>query len=347
MHKNINNIIVGISIGDINGIGAEVVLKTLEDTRILEFCTPVIFGNVKLISFIKKTFNLQAPIVGIDHINQAVQNKINVLNIWKEPIVINFGVLEKEKGTFAVESFKYAVNHLKNNSIDVLITAPINKENIQNESFKFPGHTDFLAQELEGDAMMLMVSEHLKIGLLTDHIPLEHVAKTITEKLIRNKVFTLINTLKQDFLINKPKIAILGINPHCGDNGVIGNHDNEIIKPAIAKLFNEGNYVFGPYASDSFFGSNAYQNFDAVLACYHDQGLIPFKTLAYGTGINYSAGLSKIRTSPDHGTAFEIAGKNKANHQSFTNALYLAIDVFKNRIEYENTTQSVMKVSNK
>jgi 4-hydroxythreonine-4-phosphate dehydrogenase len=347
MHKNINNIKVGISIGDLNGIGAEVVLKTLEDTRILEFCTPIIFGNVKLISFIKKTFNLQAPIVGIDHINQVVQNKINVLNIWKEPIIINFGVLEKDKGNFAIESFKSGVHHLKNNNIDVLITAPINKENIQNESFNFPGHTDFLAQELDGDAMMLMVSEHLKIGLLTDHIPLENVAKTITENLIRNKVFTLIKTLKQDFLINKPKIAILGINPHCGDNGVIGNHDNETIKPAIAKLFNEGNYVFGPYASDSFFGSNAYQNFDAVLACYHDQGLIPFKTLAYGTGINYTAGLSKIRTSPDHGTAFEIAGKNKANHQSFTNALYLALDVFKNRIEYENTTQNVMKVSNK
>jgi 4-hydroxythreonine-4-phosphate dehydrogenase len=347
MHKNINNIIVGISIGDLNGIGAEVVLKTLEDTRILEFCTPIIFANVKVMSFLKKTFNLQAPIVGIDHIDQAVQSKINVLNIWKEPVILNFGTLEEDKGKYAIQSFTKAVEQLKNNTLDVLITAPINKENIQTDNFKFPGHTDFLEQELEGDAMMLMVSDELKIGLLTDHIPLEDVAKTIDETLIRKKALTLINTLKRDFFITKPKIAILGLNPHCGDNGVIGNHDNITLKPAIENLFNEGNYVFGPYASDSFFGSNAHQKFDAVLACYHDQGLIPFKTIAYGTGINYTAGLSKIRTSPDHGTGFDIAGKNIANHQSFTNALYLALDIFKNRLKYQEITENVLKVSKK
>lgn len=347
MHKNINNIVVGISIGDLNGIGAEVVLKTLEDTRILEFCTPIIFANVKVLSFLKKTFNLQAPIVGIDHIDQAIQSKINVLNVWKEPVILNFGTLEEEKGKYAIQSFTFAVNELKKNTLDVLVTAPINKENIQTDSFKFPGHTNFLEQELDGDAMMLMVSEELKVGLLTDHIPLEDVAKTIDEELIRKKSLTLINTLKRDFSITKPKIAILGLNPHCGDNGVIGNHDNVTIKPVIDKLFNEGHYVFGPYASDSFFGSNAFKNFDAVLACYHDQGLIPFKTIAYGTGINYTAGLSKIRTSPDHGTGFDIAGKNIANHQSFTNALYFALDIYKNREQYHEITENVMKVSKK
>ncbi|MFY7811059.1 MAG: 4-hydroxythreonine-4-phosphate dehydrogenase PdxA [Flavobacterium sp.] len=345
MHKNINNIIVGISVGDLNGIGPEVILKTLEDTRILEFCTPIIFANVKVISFLKKRFNLQAPIVGIDHIDQALQSKINVLNVWKEPVTLNFGTLEDEKGKYAILSFTNAVEQLKNNHLDILITAPIHKENIQSDSFKFPGHTDFLEQELEGNSMMLMVSNELKVGLLTDHIPLEEVAKTIDETLIRKKVTTLIDTLKKDFSITKPKIAILGLNPHCGDNGVIGNHDNITIKPAIDNLFNEGHYVFGPYASDSFFGSNAYKNFDAVLACYHDQGLIPFKTIAYGTGINYTAGLSKIRTSPDHGTGFDIAGKNKANHQSFTNALYLAIDIHKNRKEYQEITENVLKIS--
>lgn len=346
MVKNNNNIIIGISIGDLNGVGAEVVLKSLEDVRILEYCTPVIFCNVKVISFIKKTLNLQAPIVGIDSIAQIIPNKINVLNEWKEPVMINFGTLENEKGKYAIQSFKSSVEHLKNNFIDVLVTAPINKENIQTDTFNFPGHTDYLAQELTGDAMMLMVSEDLKIGLLTDHIPLDIVAKTIDEKLIRKKVLTLINTLKKDFLISKPKIAILGINPHCGDNGVIGSHDNEVLKPAIERLFNEGNYIFGPYASDSFFGSNSYRNFDAVLACYHDQGLIPFKTLAYGTGINYTAGLSKIRTSPDHGTAYDIAGKNKANPQSFMNAIHLAIDIYKNRLEYNNLTENVL-ITNK
>src|SRR5690606_10192600 len=238
-----------------------------------------------------------------------------------------------------------ATKALKEGFVDVLLTAPINKYNLQSDEFKFPGHTDYLNKELEGDALMLMVHGSLRVGLLTDHIPVNEVAATISQELIEKKVKTIKETLIRDFKISKPKIALLGLNPHSGDNGVIGKEDDEIVKPTIQKLFEEGTMVFGPYSSDSFFGSNQYQNFDAILAMYHDQGLIPFKTLSFGNGVNYTAGLEKIRTSPDHGTAFEIAGKGTANHDSFKEALYLAIDVFANRNEYSELTENPLKIN--
>jgi 4-phospho-D-threonate 3-dehydrogenase / 4-phospho-D-erythronate 3-dehydrogenase len=347
MIKKAENIIVGISIGDLNGIGSEVVLKTFEDSRMLELCTPVIFANVKMISFVKKSFESTSIIHGIDKLEQVVKGKINVLNVWREGFDINFGENNETIGKYAIKSFQTATKALKDGEIDVLVTAPINKYNIQSEEFKFPGHTDYLEQELEGNALMLMVQDKLRVGLLTDHIPVNEVAAQLTEELILKKVETIRQTLIQDFGINKPKIAILGLNPHAGDNGVIGEEEEKILKPVIQKLFNKGVLVFGPFAADGFFGSNQYEKYDAILATYHDQGLIPFKTLSFGNGVNYTAGLSKIRTSPDHGTAFDIAGKNCADFNSFKEAVYLAIDIFHSRNQHEIISGNPMKVREK
>jgi len=345
--KNAENIIVGISIGDLNGIGSEVVLKTFEDARMLELCTPVIFANVKILSFVKKTFESTSILHGIDRLDQLVLGKINVLNVWREGVDLNFGTNDETVGKYAIKSFVAATKALKEGLIDVLVTAPINKYNIQSEEFKFPGHTDYLDQELEGNALMLMVQDNLRVGLLTDHIPVNEVAKHLTEELIIQKIETVKKSLIQDFSINKPKIAVLGLNPHAGDGGVIGKEDEQIIKPAIKKIFDKGTLVFGPFPADGFFGSNQYEKYDAVIAAYHDQGLIPFKTLSFGKGVNYTAGLNKIRTSPDHGTAYEIAGKNKADFNSFKEAVYLALDVFNSRNQYKEISANPMKIREK
>jgi 4-hydroxythreonine-4-phosphate dehydrogenase len=345
--KKAENIIVGISIGDLNGIGSEVILKTFEDSRMLELCTPVIFANVKVLSFIKKTLELTAPLHGIDKLDQLVIGKINVLNVWREGFDLNFGNNDENIGKYAIKSFVAATKALKENQIDVLVTAPINKFNIQSEEFKFPGHTDYLDQELEGNALMLMVNDNLRVGLLTDHIPVNDVAKHLTEKLIIQKVETIRQSLIQDFGINKPKIAVLALNPHAGDNGVIGKEDDEILKPTLKKIFEKGTLVFGPFAADGFFGSNQYEKYDAVVATYHDQGLIPFKTLSFGNGVNYTAGLNKVRTSPDHGTAYEIAGKGVADYNSFKEAVYTAIDIYNSRFQHLEISKNPLKTKEK
>jgi 4-hydroxythreonine-4-phosphate dehydrogenase len=345
--KKAENIIVGISIGDLNGIGSEVILKTFDDSRMLELCTPVIFANVKVLSFIKKSLGLETPLHGIDQINQIVIGKVNVLNIWKESVDINFGTNEDNAGKYAIKSFIAATKALKENQVDVLVTAPINKYNIQSEEFKFPGHTDYLDKELEGNALMLMIQDTLRVGLLTDHIPVNEVAKQLTEKVIVQKIETIKLALTQDFGINKPKIAVLALNPHAGDNGVIGKEDDELIKPAIKKLFEKGTLVFGPFPADGFFGNSQYEKYDAVIATYHDQGLIPFKTLSFGNGVNYTAGLNKIRTSPDHGTAYEIAGKGVADNNSFKEAVYTAIDIYNSRNEYYEISRNPLKTKEK
>ncbi|WP_415060687.1 4-hydroxythreonine-4-phosphate dehydrogenase PdxA [Flavobacterium sp.] len=347
MVKKAENILVGISIGDLNGIGSEVVLKTFEDARMLELCTPVIFANVKMLSYLKKSFESTATLHGIDKLEQIVPGKINVLNLWKESFNLEYGVSDDVVGKYAVKSFTEATKALKEGLVDVLVTAPINKYNIQSDEFKFPGHTDYLNQELEGDALMLMVSDNLRVGLLTDHVPVTEVAKHITEELIIRKIKTVKQSLVQDFKIGKPKIAVLGLNPHCGDNGVIGKEDDQVIRPTLKKMFEQGTFVFGPYAADSFFGNGQHEQFDAVIACYHDQGLVPFKTLSFGHGVNYTAGLNKIRTSPDHGTAFEIAGKNKADFNSFKEAVFLAIDIYNARNEFHELTEKPMKTKEK
>ena len=347
MIKKAENIIVGISIGDLNGIGSEVVLKTFEDSRMLELCTPVIFANVKTISFVRKSFESTVMLHGIDRLDQIVVGKINVLNVWREGFDINFGTNDETVGKYAIKSFVAATKALKEGLIDVLVTAPINKYNIQSEEFKFPGHTDYLDKELDGNALMLMVQDDLRVGLLTDHIPVNEVAKHLTEPLITQKIETIKKTLIQDFSINKPKIAVLGLNPHAGDGGVIGKEEEEILKPTLKKIFDKGTLVFGPFPADGFFGSNQYEKYDAILATYHDQGLIPFKTLSFGKGVNYTAGLNKIRTSPDHGTAYEIAGKNMADFNSFKEAVYLALDVYKSRNEYAEITKRPLKTKEK
>ena len=344
MGKN-EKIIVGISIGDYNGIGSEVILKTFQDSRMLEFCTPVIFASVKLMSFFKKEYDMEINFHGIDKIEDVIHKKINVLNVWKEPIEVNFGKEEAKAGEYAITSLKASVEALKNDKIDVLVTAPINKSNVQSKSFSFPGHTDYLAKELRGNSLMFMISEELKIGLLTDHVAVKDVPGTITRELIEKKINTIHKTLIEDFGIIKPKIAVLGINPHTGDNGVIGDEDDTVLRPTLENIRNNGKIVLGPYAADSFFGSGNYKSFDAVIASYHDQGLIPFKTLAFGQGVNYTAGLSKIRTSPDHGTAYEIAGMNQAHDSSFKEAVFAAIQIYKNREEYQLYAQNPLKVT--
>ncbi len=344
MVKIAENIIVGISVGDLNGVGVEVILKTFEDTRMLELCTPILFANTKIISFIKKKLDCNINIQGIDKIDQLVPGKVNVLNVWKEGVNLEFGKIDDEVGKYAIKSFTTATKALQEGSIDVLVTAPINKYNIQSEEFAFPGHTGYLDQKLKGNALMFMIHGSLRVALLTDHIPVSEITNHLTADLLESKILSLKKSLIEDFKISKPKIAVLGLNPHSGDNGVIGTEDDKIVKPTLSKMLEEGTYVFGPYSSDSFFGSNSYEKFDAILAMYHDQGLIPFKTLSFGNGVNYTAGLDKIRTSPDHGTAFDIAGKGEANNNSFREAVYLAIDTFKNRKEYEKLTSNPLKV---
>ncbi|WP_127136405.1 4-hydroxythreonine-4-phosphate dehydrogenase PdxA [Flagellimonas oceanensis] len=341
--KENQKIRLGISIGDINGIGCEVALKTFEDPRMLEFCTPVIFASNKTISQQIKDLGIDLKFNGVRDAGQALEGKVNIVNVWKEVPKIEYGQATKEGGEFAIRSLRAAVSALKEDKIDVLVTAPINKNNIQSEDFNFPGHTDFLAQELEGESLMFMVTNSLRVGLLTDHIAVKDVAEAITPKLIRNKVATMEKSLKMDFGIRRPKIAMLGINPHSGDNGTIGQEDDKILKPTIKELFDKGTLVYGPYSADSFFGSDNHSNFDAILAAYHDQGLIPFKTLSFGKGVNYTAGLDKVRTSPDHGTAYEIAGKGKADESSFKEAVFTAIQVFKNRTEYLELTENPLK----
>ncbi|MCG2459296.1 4-hydroxythreonine-4-phosphate dehydrogenase PdxA [Flavobacteriaceae bacterium F89] len=342
MQEN-DKIKVGISIGDLNGIGCEVVLKTFEDGRMLDFCTPVIFASNKTISFHKNALNLEINYHGIQEAKLALGGKINVVNVWKEIPEITFGKSTKDAGKYAILSLKAAVSALKKNEVDVLVTAPINKDNIQSEEFKFPGHTDYLASELEGESLMFMVTDSLKVGLLTDHVAIKDVASAISPRLIRNKISIIEKSLMMDFGIRKPRIALLGLNPHSGDNGVIGKEDDEVFKPVVREKTDIGHLVYGPYSADSFFGSQAYQNFDAVLAAYHDQGLIPFKTLSFGNGVNFTAGLNKVRTSPDHGTAYEIAGKGIADHGSFREAVFTALNIYKNRMEYLELTKDPLK----
>ncbi len=329
--KKQDKIKVGISVGDINGIGIEVILKTFEDSRMLEFCTPIIFGSSKIVSFHKKALGIDTGIHGIDTFSKVVHNKLNVLNVWKDNVDIDLGTPSKVSGEYAFHSLKQAVSALKNGDIDVLVTAPIDKNNMPSDDFRFAGHTEYLEQELEGESLMILMTDELRIGLITGHLPLKQVADAISEERIMKKVRIMHESLRKDFNIIKPRIAVLGLNPHCGDQGVIGDEDDEIVAPAIEKLRASGKLVYGPYAADGFFGSGNYKNFDGVLAMYHDQGLAPFKAIAFGQGVNFTAGLEKIRTSPDHGTAFSIAGKGQADHRSFREALFAGIELFRSR----------------
>lgn len=341
--KKSEKIIVGISVGDINGIGIEIILKTFEDIRMLDFCTPIIFASTKVLSYHKKALNIITQVHGIESIDNAISNKVNVLNVWKEIVDIDLGKPTETSGKYAFESLQSATNALRDKKIDVLVTAPINKNNIQSEKFNFSGHTEYLESILDGESLMILMTDELRIGLITGHLPIKEVAQAITPELIKKKVSILYQTLVQDFKISRPKIAVLGLNPHCGDHGVIGTEDDEIVTPTLNEIQQNGKLVYGPFAADSFFGTQNYKRFDAVLAMYHDQGLAPFKTLSFGSGVNFTAGLSEIRTSPDHGTAYEIAGKGSANYSSFKEALFSAISIFNTREEYKLLIENKLK----
>lgn len=338
---------VGISHGDTNGIGYEIIIKALQDGRMCELFTPIVYGSAKIATFHRKQlgitdFNFNI----IKKAEQASPRKANLVNISEEEIKIELGQPTKEAGKMALLSLEQATKDLSNGKIDVLVTAPINKKNIQSETFHFPGHTEYLAQKFESpDHLMLMVAKNLRIGVITGHIPLKAVSNTLNPELICHKVKSLHDTLVRDFGIRKPKIALLGLNPHSGDEGLLGKEEQEIIIPAIEKVNAEGMMVFGPYPADGFFGSDVNKKFDGVLAMYHDQGMLPFKALSFNQGVNYTAGLPVIRTSPSHGTAYEIAGSNKASAESFVQAIFLAIDIFHNRALHAEITKNPLPLS--
>jgi 4-hydroxythreonine-4-phosphate dehydrogenase len=324
---------LGISIGDPNGIGIEIILKIFEDRRLFEFFTPLIFAPIKLLENQKKHFQLNSSLVFKKNNQKFQKAQLSVFDLPMPEAKLVFGEASKTAGKLAFESLKSATMALKKGEIDALVTAPINKETIQSEDFNFPGHTDYLAKELEENSLMFMVSESLKVALVSDHIAVKDISGLLTPELLREKIQQLEGSLKKDFNISRPKIAVLGLNPHTGDKGVIGKEDDQITRPLIQELSASGHLVYGPYAADSFFGHQTHLQFDAILAIYHDQGLIPFKTLTFGAGVNFTAGLSKVRTSPDHGTAFEIAGKGVAETESFRNAMFLARSIYFNRKE--------------
>lgn len=328
---------VGISCGDVNGIGLEVIIKTFLDNRMHQVCTPVIYASNKLVSAHRKHLNLvDFQYTTIKNSNEIILRKTNVVNCWEDEVTIEYGQANENSGKYALLSLKHAVADLKENKIDVLVTAPINKNTIQSSDFQFHGHTEYLAQEFDTkDYLMFLVSDDLKVAVASGHVPVKDVAAGLSVDKIVAKIKMINSSLKRDFGMRRPKIAVLGLNPHAGDNGLIGKEEKEIINPAIKKCFDEGIYVYGAYPADGFFGSGTHRKFDAVLAMYHDQGLVPFKTISFSNGVNFTAGLPIVRTSPDHGVAYDIAGKGIADEQSFREAIYTAIDVLAKREEYD------------
>lgn len=338
---------VGITQGDINGIGYEVILKTFADIRMAEMCIPVIYGSAKVASFHRKAMELQP--VSFNQINNAkdaVINKVNIINCINEDTKIEIGQSTAIAGEAAYKSLEKAVADLKNGLIDVLVTAPINKHNIQREEFHFPGHTEYLEERFgkDGDkSLMILIKDSLRIALVTGHIPLADVPKSLTKEKIMDAAMRFEASLKRDFRIGRPRIAVLSLNPHAGENGLLGTEENDIITPAIKELQDRKVLCFGPYPADGFFGAGEFAKFDGILAMYHDQGLAPFKTLAMEDGVNFTAGLPIIRTSPAHGTAYGIAGKNEASEESFRQAVYMAIDTFGNRMEFDKAHANPLK----
>lgn len=339
--------VIGITTGDLNGVGMEVILKTLMDTRVAEYCTPVVYGSTKVLSYWKKVighpeFNLHF----VKSLDQIHHKKPNLLVCWEEDVEIKPGEDTPTGGMYAFRSLEKATADLKQGLIHALVTAPLNKHNINSDSLPFTGHTEYLASQAGvSDYMMMLISHEIKVGLVTGHVPLKDVASRITVELILKKLQVLKKSLESDFATVKPKIGVLGLNPHAGDNGLLGNEDKEIIAVACQKAQDEGLLAYGPYSADGFFGNRQYEKFDAVLAMYHDQGLIPFKYMAFDDGVNYTAGLPFIRTSPDHGTAYAIAGKNQASEVSFRNALYAAIDLVRTRNEHFRLTENALPIT--
>jgi len=344
MSNELQKPVIGFTCGDLNGIGIELIIKSLSDNRILEFCTPVIFCSNKSLNFYRKglpdyNFNYS----NVKELNRLNPKQVNVFNCWEEEVAITPGQLTETGGKYALISLQEATKALKEGLIQGLVTAPIHKKNIQSEAFQYSGHTPYL-KDIFGvnDVVMLMVASNMRVGLVTEHIPVAEIAKHITKENIISKLKIIHSSLQKDFGVDKPRIAVLGLNPHAGDEGLIGNEEETIIKPAI-KEAKHSMMVFGPYSADAFFARGQFEKFDAVLAMYHDQGLIPFKSLALGEGINYTAGLPGIRTSPDHGTAFDIAGKDKADHSSFLEAIFECIEISRKRFGYAQMRLNPLK----
>ena len=337
---------IGITHGDINGIGYEVILKSLADNRLAEFCMPLLYGSPKAAAYHRKVLDLpQIPMYQIASAKEIKADQINIINCNSEEVQVQLGTASAEAGEAAFQALEQAVDDLKNGCIDVLVTAPINKNTIQNEKFNFPGHTEYLEKEAGENekSLMILLKDDLRVALVTGHIPLAEVPHGITTEKILEKLLLFNRSLKQDFGIGRPRIAVLSLNPHAGDDGLIGKEEQEIITPAIKQAESKGLLVFGPYPADGFFGSGTFEAFDGVLAMYHDQGLAPFKTIAMEEGVNFTAGLPFIRTSPAHGSAYDIAGQNKASEESFRQAMYTAIDIYRNRCSHKEANANPLR----
>lgn len=340
-------IIIGITHGDMNGIGYEVILKAMADNRILDICTPIIYGSSKIAGFYKKQLNIQGINLNIIHsANEANNKHVNIINCVDDEVKVEPGISTLEAGKCSFEALERATNDLREGKIDALVTAPINKKNIQSDEFHFQGHTEYLENKFgeKNSSLMMLVNNSLRIAVVTGHIPLKDVSSTLTQDLILKKLKVMNHSLIQDFAIVKPRIAVLSLNPHASDEGLIGNEEEQIIIPTLKKAEEKGILCFGPYPADGFFGSGHFKHFDGILAMYHDQGLIPFKTMSMDNGVNFTAGLPIIRTSPDHGTAYDLAGKNEAYESSLLSAIYLATDIYRNRKFHEEITSNPLQM---
>lgn len=337
---------VAITHGDINGVGYEVIIKTFSDSRMFDLCTPVLYGSSKVASYHKKLLTSVTQEMNFNVIHdaaEALDNRYNVLNLTQDEIKIDLGKSTEIAGALARKSLDRACEDLKAGKVDVLVTAPINKRNIQAPDFDFPGHTEYLSHQFGASSLMLMVCDRIRIGIVTNHLALKDVPAALTHDLLINKIKLLNQSLKRDFGITRPKIAVLALDPHAGDNGVIGDFDARVIMPVIDEAQANGILAYGPFPSDGFFGSEQFNKFDGVLALYHDQGLIPFKLMSFTEGVNYTAGLPYVRTSPAHGTGYDIAGKDRASEQSFRSAVYLACNILRNRQEYDLLNANPLK----
>lgn len=340
------NIKLAITQGDINGVGYEVILKTFSDARMYEQCTPILYGSTKVASYHKKLLSQQHQELTFSAITdpkQAKEKRFNVINLTNDEVKLDIGKSTPVAGEHSRMALTRACDDLKKGEVDVLVTAPINKKNIQGGDFSFPGHTEYLANEFGSRTLMMMVCDRIRIGIATNHLALKDVPDAITHDLLIEKIQLMHESLQRDFGIPMPKIAVLAIDPHAGDDGVIGLQDQAVIKPTIDEAYNNGILAYGPYPSDGFFGSSEFNKFDGVLALYHDQGLIPFKLMSFTEGVNYTAGLPVVRTSPAHGTGYDIAGKDKASEQSFRAAVYLACNILRNRHEYDELSKNPLK----
>ena len=337
---------VGITHGDSNGVSYEILLKTFSDNRLIELLNPIIYGSTKVASYHRKVLNYKAvPFNIISTADDAREGDLNFINAIKEDVKVEIGIPNQSSGEAAYVALEAAVADLQSAKIDVIVTLPINKDSIQGQNFNFRGHTEYLENRVgKGQsALMILASEQLRVALVTTHLPISELAGSITTDLIVEKIKTLNNSLKRDFFIDNPRIAVLSLNPHAGENGLLGKEEQEIIEPAIKKCVDRNILCAGPFAADGFFGSERYKDFDAILAMYHDQGLIPFKTISMGSGVNFTAGLPVVRTSPAHGTAYDIAGKDIASETSFREALYMAVDIHRNRMAYDEARKGPLK----